>query len=79
MDNPFLFHRRESDVSLILSTRSQHSPCSWNEQYEVDYVSRTYYTARGVRRMAIQSLALAGALVYAVNLYYNNLIYKANN
>ena len=78
MDNPFIFLRRVSDVSLILSTRSQHSPCSRNEQYEVDRVSRTYYTARDIRRTVIQSLALAGALVYAVNLYYNDLIYKAD-
>jgi hypothetical protein len=56
MDNPFLFHRRQSDVSLILSTKSQHSPGEWNEQYVVDCVSRTYYTAGDIRRVIIHSL-----------------------
>ena len=29
--------------------------------------------------MVIQSLALAGAQVYTVNFYYNDLIYKADS
>jgi len=65
VDNPFLFHRRQSDVSLILSTRSQHSPCSWNEQYAVDCVSRTYYTLRDIiRRMVIVTCVGRCASVY---------------
>ena len=78
MDNPFLFHRCQSNVSLILSTKSQHPSCSWNEQYEVVSVSRTYYTARDIRRMVVHSLALAGAQVYTVNFNYSDLIYKAD-
>jgi hypothetical protein len=79
MDNPFIFHICQSNVSLILSTKSQHSSCSWNEQYEVVCVSRTYYIARNIRRIVVQSLALAGAQVYTVNFNYSDLTFKADS
>jgi hypothetical protein len=47
------FHRRQSEVSLILSTKSQHSPGEWNEECAADCVSRTYCTARYIGRMVI--------------------------